>query len=336
MTLNLKADKTFFQFDKFGMLIVPSDQSWEKRSWWKKLWDKILKREWIPTWKNESWKDSLGRTVFAWIAYGRPKELISSLDSCLQYNFQKKKWYLKRHPDYDELASRDHWSYFIIYRTFYFKDLEDFQSFAKDIPRMRGMNFWRKALMGNKMAEWWYYTLYIPGVRIGNMWLKFCRWVGEIQPERDNNWWIDIYDLHHNFDASKPAYIYNWESVLHERIRWQKLWAWIIFQTIPAYPFHNKGWQLYVMPESKRKERLKRILLKRVGESNLLLRLLYGDTTVTQKEIDNYPHMTGFRPGVYLDETCRRTIRELTAEEAEFNCYEKDLIIWLFNKQKNG
>ena len=29
------------------------------------------------------------------------------------------------------------------------------------------------------------------------------------------------------------------------------------------------------------------------------------------------------------------TIRELTDKEAEFNTYERDLIIWLFNKQKN-
>ena len=88
------------------------------------------------------------------------------------------------------------------------------------------------------------------------------------------------------------------------------------------------------MPESQRKAKLKRILLQRVGKSNPMLRLLFGDTTVTQQEINNYPHMTGYRPGVYLDETCRRTIRELTAQEAEFNTYEKNLIIWLWNLKK--
>ena len=35
----------------------------------------------------------------------------------------------------------------------------------------------------------------------------------------------------------------------------------------------------------------------------------------------------------YLDETCRRDIRKLTPQEAEFNTYEKDLIIWLYQKK---
>ena len=64
----------------------------------------------------------------------------------------------------------------------------------------------------------------------------------------------------------------------------------------------------------------------------ILVRLVLGDDTVTQEEVDNFPHMTGFPSGVYLDETCRRDIRELTDKEAEFNTYEKDLIIWLWKQ----
>jgi len=318
MSLNLNSKDTFFVFDEHGMLIVPSDQSWEKRSWWEKLWDKILKREWISTWENKSWKDSLGRTVLAWIVYDTPIELENALDQC---------WHdgkLYRHPAHDEFASRDHHSYNIISMNMFIKQSKAYKNYVKKLPFMRGIYLWMHSLTGNRLAEWMYYMLYIPGAILGNWWLRKCRKWGRIGPERDNDWWIGYED---ETDVHTRGL-----NLQHSLNKWQKFWARIIFQTIPAYPLHNKGWQLYVMPESRRKERLKRILLKRVGKSNIMLRLLFGDTTVTQKEVDSFPNMTGYRTGVYLDETCRRTIRELTPQEAEFNTYEKDLVIYLFEK----
>ena len=197
---------------------------------------------------------------------------------------------------------------------------------------MRGMNLWMRSITGNKLAEWMYYTIYIPGAILGNAWLKFCRVVGRIGPERDNNWWISrqrMFALGEPFEAMD---ITNGIELQRTRTRWQRLWAWIIFQTIPAYPLHNKGWQLYVMRKVPKRDTLRKILLKRVGKSNILLRLLYGDLEVTDCDVQSYPHMTGFRPGVYLDESCRRHIKELTPQEAEFNTYEKDLIIWLYEQ----
>ena len=339
MSLNLTNKTAYHQFDEFGMLCIPSDRSWEKRSWWKKLWDKILKREWMPSWKNESWKDSIGRTVLAWIAYGMPEELDKALDECLDEHTEDDIYKLHRHPYNKELASRDHWSYFIIQsylnvstKTWLINSIED-----KAIPSMRGMNLWMNALTGDKRAEWWYYFWAIPGAYIGNCFLRFCRWAGRISPELSNHGWLLIGNTY-----------------LHNRTRLQKLWAWIIFTSMPAYALHNKAWQIYVMPASRKKEKLKRILLSRIGISNIMLRLLLGEgrrtlyddlnypntgvykreSGVTQEEIDAYPDMTGYRPGVYLDETCRRDIRELTDKEAEFNTYEKSLIIWLWKLNK--
>ena len=112
MSLNLTNKTAYHQFDEFGMLCIPSDQSWEKRSWWKKLWDKILKRIWIPTWSNKSWRDSIGRTVLAWIAYGKPKELGEALEQCLslwKYTERTYRYKLVRHiRHYREKSSRDH------------------------------------------------------------------------------------------------------------------------------------------------------------------------------------------------------------------------------------
>ena len=286
--LNLQAKDTFFVFDEYGMLTVKSDAL--------------------------SWRDSIGMTVCAWIAYGMllAGKTISSLLYCYSHNC--------RHPQYPESElSRDHLSYLLIFRRLFFGGYSNLPVYR------RGMYLWSLALQNNKFAEWMYYTLYIPGAILGNWWLKFCRLVGRIGPERSNNLWIATDD--------DNTYGYYFQKT---RTCWQKLWAWIIFQTIPAYPLHNKGWQLYVMPESRKKERLKRILLSRIGISNILLRLLYGDIQVSQLDIANYPQMTGFRPGVYLDESCRRDIRELTPREAEFNCYEKDLIIWLWKNMNQS
>ena len=327
--INLEAKNTYHVFDEFGMLVIPSDQSWEKRSWWKKLWDKILKREWIPTWSNKSWMDSLGRIILAGLAYGFTREIIKAIESCYRNGI------LYRHPDHDEVASRDHHSYFYIYRKFTGQPLPDF-------PSMRGMNLWMKSLMDNKRAEWFYYAIYIPGAYLGNGWLKFCRrWMnfggcGLLttwnQDEATNEWWIREFQT---WESGYCETITNGLNLQRNRTKWQNLWGRIIGTTIPAYALHNKAWQIYVMPESKKRGLQCKVLLKRVGKSNLMLRLLFGDTTVTQEEVDNYPHMTGFRPGAYLN-TTSRDIRELTEEEAEFNTYEKDLIIWLFNQKQNG
>ncbi|HDY89868.1 MAG TPA: hypothetical protein ENH82_17340 [bacterium] len=282
--INLEAENTHILFDEKGYPVVKDDP--------------------------ESINDTCGRLVLMGMCYGFISEITLALERLLVGGI------LIRHPTKKVQTSRDHHSYFYIYRKYTGQELPNF-------PSMRGMNSWMKALTGNKRAEWWYYTLYIPGAIIGNVWLRLCRWVGRIREELPNEIWILPCG-----DSNTGT------QMLHHRTRWEKLWGRIISITIPAYALHNKAWQIYVIPDSKRKEWLKRILLKRVGKSNIMLRLLFGDTTVTQQEVDNYPHMTGYRPGAYLN-TTRRTIRELTDKEAEFNTYEKDLIIWLYEQNKN-
>ncbi len=298
--LKLTATNSFYVFDSYSMLVVKSD--------------------------SLSWRDSIGMTVCAWIAYEMPRELESGLDACIINGRKITEHRLLRHPHYKEDASRDHWSYMLIYLKLWGGG-GWYNSFVKFTPFMRGLYLWMHALTGNRVAEWGYYFLNIPGAYLGNGFLQACRWIGRIKPERDNNWWIKRYIESYKWSES------NGNAMLYDRTRWQKFWAWVIFQIIPAYPLHNKGWQLYVMPDSKKKEKLKRILLKRIGKSNIMLRLLFGDTMITQQDVDNYRNMTGYRPGVYLDETCRRTIRELTEQEAEFNTYEVDLIKWLYKNK---
>jgi len=261
-----------------------------------------------------------------------PEKLFLGLEYCQV--FKRGKWVLYRHPDYKELASRDHHSYFIIYRklldpawtNIFIKNLLNSYS----LLFFRGMNLWMKSLTGNKRAQWWYYFWNIPGARLGNWWNRLIKWIGDCGYERSNEWWL----------ADTPQGINRGTLLQNGLSKWQKFWLhgpkfklfgkeYHIEILLPAYALHVKAWQIYVMPKTPKRDTLRKILIKRVGKSNLMLRLLLGDTTVTQEEVDNYPHMTGYRPGVYLDETCRRDIRELTPQEAEANTYERDLIIWL-------
>jgi hypothetical protein len=177
------------------------------------------------------------------------------------------------------------------------------------------MNNWVKSLAGDKYSEWWYYLWAIPGARIGNGFLRFFRWAGGIGPEKTNEWWIK-----------------GGTQSQKDRTPWRRVWCKIINVVLPAYSLHVKSWQLFVMPESQSKAKLKRILLQRVGKSNILLRLLLGDLEITDCDVKEYPHMTGYRPGAYLN-TTTRYIREMTQEESEANAYEVELIKYLWTTQ---
>jgi len=284
MPLNLEAQNTHILFDRKGYPVVKDDA--------------------------ESINDTCGRLVLMGMCYGFIPHIVEKLEALLIKQNSKER--IIRHPDNPVTSSRDHHSYFYIYRKYTGQELPDF-------PRMRGMNEWMGALQGLTDSEWWYYFWNIPGAYIGNWWLRTLRKIGNICPiEMDNDWWIG-------------SQIVNGHYLQTHRTPWQKLWGKIIHITIPAYSLHIKAWQIYVMPESKRKANIKRILLKRCGKSNIMLRLLLGDTTVSEIEVSEYPHMTGYRPGAYLN-TTNRDIRGMTPQESEFNSYEYDLIQWLWKQ----
>ena len=125
--LSLEAKNSYYQFDEAGMLIVPGDEL--------------------------SWRDSVGRTVLAWIAYGKPMPLARALERCYS---EGNLW---RHPKHTERSSRDHWSYFLIYRVLRYGIIP-----INELPRMRGMNLWMKSLTGNKktLLPSWLFGILFP------------------------------------------------------------------------------------------------------------------------------------------------------------------------------
>jgi hypothetical protein len=269
---------------------------------------------------KDSWKDSIGRTVLMWIAYNQDSRLEVGLESCIQY--EDPHWVLYRHPrvidveDYKNDMSKDHWSYFLMYRRLRDND-KDFEEFLEDVPLKLGLRLWASALTGNEEDAESYYFWQIIGAWLGNGWNKFWRGVG------------DIGDEYSNADWDKLGHIVQNNLSIRQRIFRKFL--------IPNYPLHNKAWQLYVLPDHPMKEQLKKLLLKRVmnrkGCSNYLLRILFGDKTVTEQEVNGYMHMTGYRWGTNLDETCRRDVKVLSQYLVRANGYEKDILLFAYNNQ---
>jgi hypothetical protein len=306
MTLNTRRQavpKWYHYFDAAGMPVIKGD--------------------------IKSYLDSLGRLILMWIAYGFPTELENTIETCLQYG--KKYYELHRHPWTWDKTSRDHWSYFVIYRYFLTikKDQEGkpisdepfFYSFLSEIPRMRGITPWIRTLTGSRKAQRRYFRWQIPGARLGNAVYKILYFLGDFEQAPTLEEWTAPAPW--NKDITLGHYIQI------NRTPWQRFIVNTALAIIPAYPLHNKAWQLFVMPESAKKEKLKRILLKRVDQDNHLVRVLLGDKGVSIHQVIFYPHVTGYRPGVNLMLT-KRDIRLMRPKERAANAYEKDLLITTF------
>ena len=150
-----------FYWDKFGFLLIFGDP--------------------------KSWRDAIGRLMEYLYAHSKLHEKNEALESCLR--LVDGKYVLLRHPALwvlygeksgiitmpdlniylieekdEQLASRDHWSYFIQYMK-NTRTEEEFADFISKVPRMRGMNLWMKTMKGSKWHQWWFYTIFNPGAR---------------------------------------------------------------------------------------------------------------------------------------------------------------------------
>lgn len=267
----------------------------------------------------ESKKDTIGRTVKDLITKGRNDKMEQGLRKCLgekvvwRFGY-KVQFTLQRHPDYKEKSSRDHWQYYIIFRRVVHTTDSGFKFFVDHLPYLRGLSLWARTLTGDPFAEALFYCSQIPGAWIGNKWNKFIRVIGFIGPEMSAEDWNE-------YGTMTQKSITGW-------IRWFRK------RLIPEFSLEGKAWQLWVTPDSPDKELLKRILLKRVGKENFFLRLMFGDTTVTREEVENYKHMTNWRWGIRLDQSNDRyTIFIKDPALLEFNALETDALEWAFNNR---
>jgi len=289
----------------------------------------------------KSWRDAIGRLMEYLYAHGKLNEVNPALESCL--DLTPTGYVLYRHPTFllkamstpgsvtpdptiykydkkgEEFASRDHWSYFIQYKKNTLSE-EEFTDFISKVPRMRGMNLWMKTMKGSKWAEWWFYALFNPGAYLGNIASNLITWIGRLGPEMGIHWWI-VHNVGEDVNrGTRMLYNLTW---------WQKAWRKIWVTVTPFYPIQNRGWQLKWLPESKRKERQKRILLRRTDKDNPIVRLLFGDLTVSISDVRAYPETTGDASGIKLNKSCDRTIRRIPMESQQ-GCYKYMLARTLF------
>lgn len=309
-------------------------------------WDKW--KMLLITGDPKSWRDAIGRLMEWLYANGKFHEKNEALESCCR--LVDGKYVLMRHPIFwavieqrhktldgeivlpfqehyklDKLnemyASRDHWSYFIQYikntRT-----EEEFADFISKVPRMRGMTLWMKTMKGSKWGEWWFYTLFNPGAYLGNIASNLITWIGRLGPEESIWWWIEQSN-NGKVDVNNGTYM-QWTLS-----KWQKKWQRIWVVLTPFYPIQNRGWQLKWLPDSKRKEQQKRILLRRTDRGNIIVRALFGDTHISDFELRSFVETTGDVSGVKLNKSCDRDVRKIHNVK---NCYKKLLARRLTNE----
>jgi hypothetical protein len=74
---------------------------------------------------------------------------------------------------------------------------------------------------------------------------------------------------------------------------------------------------------------MQKIMLKLAGRYNFVVRLLLGKSCDIY-DVESYDSFTGYRWGVTLNGTTRRTIKPIPDKLKEYNDFEKDLFRTLF------
>jgi hypothetical protein len=101
-----------------------------------------------------------------------------------------------------------------------------------------------------------------------------------------------------------------------------------------VYSLYNTSIQVHLLPDSRRKKKLQRLLLKLAHPDNLWIRLLNGDKTVTREQVEAYVSVSG-DPASSIGYYDTRIHKVLTDEQKAFNDVPKDMLVMLYNKLNN-
>lgn len=101
----------------------------------------------------------------------------------------------------------------------------------------------------------------------------------------------------------------------------------------PEFAIHLTGWQIYTMRDGFWKKLLQKLLLWAADKDNLLVKLQCGKN-VDYSEIENMKATRNFRWQHRWDGTCYTY--ELDEREAEFNDINRDVLISIYNIEKNN
>ena len=257
--------------------------------------------------------DDIGATLDAYIAYG-DERFLDGITQCWKkvkdtyspdgYHYQG-----YRYPGYQvNDLSRDHTSYTLIAlklagRNKGLKDLvthlqwriSDKYSFTID------MWLWSRALIGSKLAEFFFYLITVPIMFFAMLWNVVLYRVGKFGGEVPQS----------SFIKRTPA------EIPTRQLKVRKL-------LYPAYALHNLSWQLYVLRDCWVKNMIKVMLRPMVGSENFVIQALLN------MEVDElgaylYKPMRGGRWTTRLDNTNDRNLKVIEDPKLiEFNQLDRD------------
>lgn len=302
--------------------------------------------------ENRGIGDCIGRTMITYLIYDDP-ELIDGIANLWQYRPEfKNKMVGIRHPDifdadgryvtgywYNRM-SRDHYVNTLVALKIWEKRngvrhpklVEIVNSTPFKIRRMArwtlSLIFWSKSLIGKKWALWLYLILEILQV---NLIYRPVRWIGYKlagwYPEVDQDQWGWTDDI----DASKQTEEWRKNHLLQAQPKWKQKMSKIVF---PAYALGFSAFQLYVSDNTfpKLKRKLQKSMLKMVGETNYVHRMLLGDTDIPRDKVEAFKPMSGGRWSGHLNNRNDRDMKVFSEDRYTVNNLDVDLVRYLYNE----
>jgi hypothetical protein len=270
MAYNPTVKYTFYYVDGYGMFVVLGDDA--------------------------SWRDSVGRNFYAYIAYGDIK-LLEAMWECSKIVDGKIE--LRRHPfiDSDDM-SRDHLTYILLaIKLFEPQALKQFTSLlSRKVSDKHNITldmwWWIRSIRGEKWYQVLYYALTIPMMLGALLWNSI----------------LSLIALFENKEGRDTIY-----SAMY-----------------PFYAMQIMAWQVYVMPDSWAKKVLQRICRWHTGKTNYAVRMVLGDKSVKLSDIENHESTNQWRWGAKL-KTTDRDMNPTDPELLVYNDLEKDYVIALFH-----
>jgi hypothetical protein len=282
MALDWTATDTYYFVDQENKIMVV--QNWP----------------WLPNGDNGK-QDSIGTNFICYVTYN-DERFLEGIKNCwvkkesnswFRKHILKKPYYYQgyRYPDHNTWMnniSRDHTFYTIAaykYSGMSNKDLKEFVThipykISKATPGSRTCRFtvnmwlWAHAIYGSKFYEWLYYRIETP-------FMRFTSWWNKILYNKITNWGEELHQ--DDFYIINEKYKSKRDLFLNEL-------------KFPIYALHQTAWAVNLLPDSKQKKKLQKIILDLAPKHNYVIKMLLGDKTSFKKEdVFNYKPMCGSR-----------------------------------------
>ena len=250
--------------------------------------------------------DSIARTVISALCYqNKVHEFSIPIWKSFKYFIHGDKWNPVRHPKDARTFdfSRDHTTWFVIWlRLFLPLQL----SCSLNIPFKISDKFnqsidqylWIRAIAKH---QWIYKFLYWA---ITSIWMRFT-----------NRW----NRLLRNLSGIKSVPYLDFKATPENELTPKELFA--RKYSVPSYSFDTLAFMIYCLDNGWFKNRLKKLMIPLVENSNYLIRKLMNDkfTDIELNEIKYYSGMDGFRWNRRLDKTTDIELFPLSGPQPEYN-----------------